>query len=145
MRFRMLLAGLLTVLMLSLSSVAFACEAKCDLAGLSPSCHGHATRSEASQAPEMSGMSMPGMVHPGTAAEHTVLQAPSTCAARLLSYPALCKDETLRLAQVVSGAHAIVALTPLLWSMLPDSSSPVRVGPPALSSTPVSLHTSLRI
>ena len=158
MRFRAIWAGLLAVLLLSLSPAASACEIQCDLAHGLPSCHGKAVapqhqRSHTSPA-EMAGMTMAAVTREPTqhlgASEHDASFAPAACQHRVCAEPAmLMKDEGAQSIQVTLNPQAIHLIATLLWSAATGTGVSARgaptLSPSHLRSTPVSLHTTLRV
>ena len=158
MRFRAIWAGLLAVLLLSLSPAASACEIKCDLAHGMPSCHGKAVapglqRSHTSPA-EMAGMKMADVSREPTqhlgASEHDASFAPAACHHRVCAQsPMLMEDEGAQSAQVTLNPQAVHLIVTSLWSASPGMCISARRAPPLfpshVRSTPVSLHTTLRV
>ena len=139
MRFRATFTSLLTVLLLSLSSVASACEIKCDLARVGPSCH-------EARATEGQMQAMAGMDRQASAHSAVLVSAPRSCQHRVCAnQPALLGE---RNGFIPHFAPSMAAVLPAFLSFAPaavDLSIPVR-GPPSFrADSPVSLHTTLRV
>ena len=155
MRLRATLAGLLAVVLLSLSAAAAACEARCDLASASAPCHGEAGQSRPQQAQgkqvEMPGMSMVSMAcQPARQASSSdkarcTLAAPSACRHVCAGQPVLLKASGVLFVQGLYSHPAFTVVAALLWPVTPATRISGRGSPPFRTSTPVSLHTILRV
>jgi len=156
MRFRAGLASLLAVILLSLSSIASACEIRCDLIGISTPCHGGALPTEGHRAemnaPVMAGMPMAGMQPDPLSQNHR-----SHPGSMLLKKPALCLHQGCTQQPVlVSGKNtwteqmSLDQRTSVVAGLVfshPASSTSVdpQQRPHLLPASPVSRHTTLRI
>ena len=139
MRLRATLTNLLTVILLSLSSVVTACDAKCDLAQGSGACH-------QSTSGQMQMPAMAGMQNEGCCGTSSTFSAPHACQHHACAaQPALATEHFGFNAHVASSAM-IVAFNPKALALgTMDQSIPVR-GPPLFRTpSPVSLHTTLRV
>lgn len=154
MELRATLAALLAVVLLSLSSAASTCELRCDLANVGAPCHGNAPASGQDRGHAMSS-EMPGMRMAAVPQEHgaglgavdhaITVAVPDTCNHPVCpEKPVLLKDESGRLARIPLSYHVVALLATLLWSKAPTVFS-ARGAPPVATSTPVSLHTTLRV
>lgn len=149
MRFRATLASLLTVILLSFSSDASACEIRCDRASLGVSCHAGMKHSPQQRSTSMS--SMPEMdaspageeADPGPAIASAVAQSCShhVCAPQ----PVLLNAQT-RAFTNTDLSHQVSLLFALPQEYVaPSGILPVRGPPPIHRASPVSLRTTLRI
>lgn len=154
MKFRATLAGWLTVMMLSLSFAASACETRCDLNSVGPSCHESSRPAATLQNQPMTAMAgIDSQAMPETnaaAAEPTALMASQTC------LPHLCVQEPVVLGnENAAVAHAApqfevatfiaAAATATSMTAAPGGWLSVRGSPHLQSSSPIALHTTLRI
>lgn len=166
MRFRAAWAGLLMVLLLSLSTAATACEVACGLAGLGASCHGeamlhpsqHAPSKAGSKAGSMAGMSMTpmrqetakppqsaGAVADAAMAAVRVGDGLGCIHAGCGQSPALLKNEAAQRAQADVSPQAVVLMGLLLPPPAARGRVPAREAPHLPVRSPVSLRTTLRI
>ncbi len=161
MRFRAALASLLAVILLSLSSVASACEIRCDLIGISTPCHGGALPAEGHRAerkaPVMDRMSIAGMPMDGMQQAPLSRDHRSHPGSMLLKKPALCLHQGCTEQPVlVSGKNtwteqmSLDQRTSVVAGLVfshPASSTSVdpQQRPHLLPASPVSRHTTLRI
>ena len=140
MRFRATLTSFLTVILLSLSSVASACEIKCDLAKMGPSCH--EARSTPGRMPKMAGMEQPQVSKDSAASASTAHHCQhQVCATQ----PALLVERNGVIAYATPSVAAVIPHFLLLAPAALDRSIPVRGPPPFRTDSPVSLHTTLRV
>ena len=148
MKFRGILAGFLTAVLLSLSTVAAECQVKCGLGSMAPSCH-----KRESQATEHEAMplmaAMEGMHHDNgvrsPAQTEEILAVNSACATHVCSQlPAKTTERkavNYTLISVPAPFQAEFQLSPEPWL-----GELLSRGPPHLrETTPVSLRTSLRV
>ena len=150
MRFRAVLSSVLTVLLLSLSSFASACETRCDLARTGVVCHGSAHHGHSHSGPmakAMPGMSM------GATLDHSVAQPDhlgaieaASCEQHVCAQgPVLLKDASFQTVRVSLSHPIVLLLSAMLWPPDPAEENFERRRPPLQLSTPVSLRTTLRV
>ena len=147
MQVRATFAGLLMVLMLSVSFFASACEVRCDLMSAGPSCHSTAQQSASQQAKSMA--TMPGMSESDAAAtsgDQNSARVSEVC------HHAVCVQQPVVITEKnVPLKHARLHVELLTLNIFKMLSSPqqnfirVESSPPARSSTPVALSTTLRV
>lgn len=146
MKFRVALASLLAVILLSMSSAASICEIKCDLAQTIPICHGNAVQ----QKPAGQMTDMPGMDHMAATesdnANKALVQIAPNCHAH-----ACAQQPAALIKQRAPVAHATLCTEPIILDSSRFAPEPVIAelssrGPPRFRlATPVSLHTTLRV
>lgn len=144
MWFRATLAGLLTVMLLSLSPLASACEMKCELASMGASWHGASA--------EMANMQLPGMQHQGVAEKPStdsgtvLLPTSSACSQHICAdHPVLRKGESVGTAPSAGSRLAFVVVYALSLPAVPQGFVLSRAAPLIFTPSPVSLHTTLRV
>ena len=156
MKLRATLVGILTAILLSLSSAASACELRCDLARVGAPCHGQAFASPEQHGPamssEMPGMAMTSMQQKHEAAALRVsgdaarVVSPDACKHAVCSEkPLLLKDETTLLLQKTLSYQVVALVAALLWPKALSAFFAARGAPPLPPHTLVSLHTALRV
>ena len=122
MRFRAVLSSVLTVLLLSLSSLASACEARCDLARTGVVCHGSAHRGHSHSGPmakAMPGMSMGSRVDDSVAQpDHLVAIEAASCEHHVCACKArFCfKDASFQMVRVSLSHPIVLLLSAMLWA-----------------------------
>ena len=148
MRFRATLASLLTVILLSVLSVTLSCEIKCDVATLTPSCHGSESvlQTQHDSMGDMPGMAQSSATSSSVAEVPVVVaQAPICRTHDCVQQPSLLVEQRVVIAHGPSMLEAVVpaglhfVLEPTLTEFLG------RGPPPYRPATPVSLRTTLRI
>lgn len=148
MRFRGILAGLLTALLLSLSTNASVCQVRCGLGSIAPSCHTAAPHPQNHDTmPPMEGMD--GMPHQdgarSSAETKAVLLANSACTTHV------CSQLPAKVSELKALSHTLVSVAAVSHTTLQFPPEPSRTnlaprGPPDLrQTTPVSLRTTLRV
>ncbi len=146
MKFRATWAGVLTAIMLFVSSAASSCEAKCDLGGLRPSCHSQSPSSQAHESHMGSGMCHGRARSESGAAAATIVSLSSPCSHHVCAQqPATLTDQWSALAHVpvLSG---VVHLNAQHFELEPLVSTFASRGPPSFRpSSPVDLHTIQRV
>lgn len=151
MRLRATLASFLTLILVSLPAVAANCEIKCGLAQALPSCHDRVQAKAGQQAQaqvQMAGMS--GMAH-RTASDQNSQALVSVVNALDCKVHVCTQQPSFFSEQKAVVAHASVSTDAVLFDafqvapeLLNTEVSPR--GPPLLRpSTPITLHTTLRI
>lgn len=151
MRFRATIASLLTVILLSFSFVASACETRCDLKSVLPSCHSGSQNAQAHAQPTMA--SMPSMEHTeanstGQATIHlAVVQVSQVCEHSVcVQQPALLSnDNAVALTHLLPSFVAVAYVAAWMMDAPEMAWRPVVGSTLARSSSPVALHTTLRV
>ncbi len=101
MKFRATWAGVLTAIMLFVSSAASSCEAKCDLGGLRPACHSEAASPQAHEAHMGSGKCHGRVRSKSGAAPALAVSWSSSCSHRVCAQqPATLTDQRSAIAHV---------------------------------------------
>lgn len=143
------MAGLVTAIVLLVSLMAPVCEAQCDLKDMGTSCHTSAPNSPTTpHAHRVQTMApMPGMASSGAPDGET----PSFRASQVCEHHICVQQEALLTRDLVSRAHlvtsfqAIVLIAALLLPVDQNDALPVQGSPPVPKSSPVTLHTTLRV
>ena len=146
MRFRAISAGLLTVMLLSFSLAASACEIQCDLqtaVAAGPGCHGNSGSADSQQKQPMS--SMAGMdrsaMWESAIQTKMAFQSHSCTHSVCVQQPALVSSENVAMIHAPASLQAIAAAAPMIVSI----ASSRRNLPHLESSSPVALRTILRV
>ncbi len=146
MKFRSTWAGVLTAIMLFVSSAASSCEAKCDIGGLRPACHSDAASPQAHEAHMGSGMCHGTATSESGTASALTVSLSSPCSHHVCAQqPATLTDQRSAIAHVpvLSG---VAHLNAQHFESDALVSSFTSRGPPFYRpSSPVDLHTIQRV
>lgn len=140
MRFRAILAGLVAVLLLSISCVANACEISCNVKAFGPGCH---TSSNATTSPAMAGMPDRGM---DVSVHSARVQANDLCKHSVCEQQAqaVASDKTVLHARSLAKLQALISVL-----VFPVSGLHVRIESantaPQRAPLLVALQTALRV
>lgn len=152
MRLRATLASFLTLILVSLPSVAANCEIKCGLAQTLPSCHTSGVQAKAGQQAQAQEQmaNMPGMEHMGAADQDSealvsVVTALDCRAHVCAQQPAFFSEQKAVVAHASVSTEAVFFDSFQFAPELLNTEVSSR-GPPLLHpSTPITLHTTLRV
>jgi len=143
-------ASMLTVMLLSISFVASACEVQCDLKAVGPDCH--IASHQAPSQPKQQMPPMAGMDHSATpenvttAIEPTIAVMSQACDHQVCAQdPALLGNEKATVAYAAPHFQTVVLIASILMPTVSRESFLVCGSPPLRSSSPIALHTTLRV
>lgn len=148
MRLRATWATLLTVMMLSLSVVASACEIQCGLKSASPGCHGRSRQSPSQQGKEMPAMADMGhaAIDDAAASHPAIVVQPPACSHRLcMQEPAFSTNRDELAVHAICSVQVAALIEATVIPAVPGRSHSVPGAPHLRISCPVALHTTLRV
>ncbi len=150
MRFRATWAALLTALILSLSCAASACEMRCDLKSAGPSCHSLSGSHAAIHPKHMTRMlDMDRSSGNETAAfepQSSLLVGLQTCAHHTcVQRPFLLPQSTTAITHAMAASHVAVRALLAVPQPGPRTRDTIRGSPHRERSSPIALHTTLRV
>ena len=145
MRFRVMMASLLTVILLSFSSISSTCEIRCGLKSVGASCHDAPHAARLGEMPAMAGMNH-SVVKPHITAAPGLLLQPAHCTHHVCAQqPAVLDEQAAVLFHVTMNAGIVAPHTQRLSSAPARGVGAVRGHPRFHPATPVSFHTTLLI